>query len=536
MKKSAVLFVIALTACLTIVLADVLPTDAETSEEKTITDGCFTFTVLQGTANVALTKYTEGQDLAKVEIPATVTDDDGTEYTVTQISYQAFSDCKKAKTIVIPKYVETIDSYAFTAECIERFEVDTLNNHFVADSVGVLFEMPYVNGYGNLLRFPPANPSTTYTVPNSVPQIDSGAFGMCEELTSVTIGKSVLLIGDSAFSSCKKLEEVKFLGDGPGIIGNYAFNFCENLKDFQLPSELQTIGDSAFAGCKLLTAIEIPAKVMSIGEGVFRNCTSLASFSVADGNTKYSVCNYALTVIDSQKYDRTIVAFPVACKLDDGSYLTEYMIPDSIENVLPYAFCGSHITKLTLSSEMLAIDGFAFAYMAELKEVIIPDSVQKIDYSAFMNCSKLETVDVGENVHQIQDMAFWGCTSLKEIILHDGLESIGDVAFANTAITSIVIPQSVTFLGNAVFSDCKYLTLIEIYSKDVYATNAFIIDSDLPSVTVKCYEGALKDIGKFSDNVVFEYYEKAPFPKMNLVGIAACLILLFFILNFLRRI
>ena len=536
MKKSAVLFVIALTACLTIVLADVLPTDAETSEEKTITYGCFTFTVLQGTANVALTKYTEGQDLAKVEIPATVTDDDGTEYTVTRISYQAFSDCEKAKTIVIPKYVETIDSYAFTAECIERFEVDTLNNHFVADSVGVLFEMPYVNGYGNLLRFPPANPSTTYTVPNSVPQIDSGAFGMCEKLTSVTIGKSVLLIGDSAFSSCKNLEEVKFLGDGPGIIGNYAFNFCENLKDFQLPSELQTIGDSAFAGCKLLTAIEIPAKVMSIGEGVFRNCTSLASFSVADGNTKYSVCNYALTVIDSQKYDRTIVAFPVACKLDDGSYLTEYMIPDSIENVLPYAFCGSHITKLTLSSEMLAIDGFAFAYMAELKEVIIPDSVQKIDYSAFMNCSKLETVDVGENVHQIQDMAFWGCTSLKEIILHDGLESIGDVAFANTAITSIVIPQSVTFLGNAVFSDCKYLTLIEIYSKDVYATNAFIIDSDLPSVTVKCYEGALKDIGKFSNNVVFEYYEKAPFPKMNLVGIAACLILLFFILNFLRRI
>ena len=65
MKKSAVLFVIALTACLTIVLADVLPTDAETSEEKTITYGCFTFTVLQGTANVALTKYTEVKTLLR---------------------------------------------------------------------------------------------------------------------------------------------------------------------------------------------------------------------------------------------------------------------------------------------------------------------------------------------------------------------------------------------------------------------------------------------------------------------------------------
>lgn len=74
-----------------------------------------------------------------------------------------------------------------------------------------------------------------------------------------------------------------------------------------------------------------------------------------------------------------------------------------------------------------------------------------------------ETIN-GKTVTGIDKSAFSN-TKFSEIILPDTLTSIGDFAFSSCSnLTSIKIPASVTSIGNSIFSSCKGLTNISVAS------------------------------------------------------------------------
>ena len=54
------------------------------------------------------------------------------------------------------------------------------------------------------------------------------------------------------------------------------------------------------------------------------------------------------------------------------------------------------------------------------------------------------------------------CIHLKKVILNEGLKVIGNMAFKNTAVTEIVIPDSVTDIGTDAFAICSKLTSISV--------------------------------------------------------------------------
>lgn len=66
------------------------------------------------------------------------------------------------------------------------------------------------------------------------------------------------------------------------------------------------------------------------------------------------------------------------------------------------------------------------------------------------------------NLKRIQAHAFENCSNLTTVILPPHLESIGDYAFSGTNIDSIILPNSVTHLGNAVFGGCINLRALAI--------------------------------------------------------------------------
>ena len=51
---------------------------------------------------------------------------------------------------------------------------------------------------------------------------------------------------------------------------------------------------------------------------------------------------------------------------------------------------------------------------------------------------------------KLEDNTFKDCKNLASVTLQEGLESIGNRCFANTAITQIIIPKSVTHIGNRI--------------------------------------------------------------------------------------
>ena len=70
---------------------------------------------------------------------------------------------------------------------------------------------------------------------------------------------------------------------------------------------------------------------------------------------------------------------------------------------------------------------------------------------------------IPDSVTSIGDSAFSGCNSLASITIPDSVTSIGDDAFRNcSSLTSITIPDSVTSTGYDVFSGCNRLTNVYI--------------------------------------------------------------------------
>lgn len=93
-------------------------------------------------------------------------------------------------------------------------------------------------------------------------------------------------------------------------------------------------------------------------------------------------------------------------------------------------------------------------------ELIIGEGVTNIPQNAFKDCSYLESADIPGTVKTIGNNAFQNCTSLKTINLSEGVQTINQYAFGNTAIETINIPDSVTFMDSP-FSYCKSLVSIE---------------------------------------------------------------------------
>lgn len=96
-------------------------------------------------------------------------------------------------------------------------------------------------------------------------------------------------------------------------------------------------------------------------------------------------------------------------------------------------------------------------YTDQIKEVRIAEGVTEIPNVAFISCPNLQKVTLSSTVKRIGTSAFSGNANLTEVILNDGLEYVGHSAFASAGITSIRLPDGVTWGGDA-FTYCKNLT------------------------------------------------------------------------------
>lgn len=78
-------------------------------------------------------------------------------------------------------------------------------------------------------------------------------------------------------------------------------------------------------------------------------------------------------------------------------------------------------------------------------------------------------VVIPDSVTSIGDAAFGNCHRLANITIPDSVISIGERAFENCrSLTSITIPGSVTSIGGYAFIDCVSLTSINVASDNEY--------------------------------------------------------------------
>ncbi len=139
-----------------------------------------------------------------------------------------------------------------------------------------------------------------------------------------------------------------------------------------------------------------------------------------------------------------------------------------------------------------------------LKTIYIPSTlggypVVEIGKDAFVWCSA-EKIIIPDSVTTIGDRAFSGCENLASVTIGNKVSSIGSSAFSCCKdLTSIIIPDSVTSIGQSAFGGCSDLTSVDMGTG---VTNigdyAFSCCSSLTSIKIP---KAVKSIG----NSAFEY-------------------------------
>ena len=125
-----------------------------------------------------------------------------------------------------------------------------------------------------------------------------------------------------------------------------------------------------------------------------------------------------------------------------------------------------------LPAQLTAIGEYCFEDCSSLTSLTIPAPVKSIGPGAFAGCRSLADIQVDEknekySAHDGMLFSSEGKTlncypSAKGVVnnLPDSLTIIGDGSFAGTAITRLILPESVMRFGSACFNGCEELTMI----------------------------------------------------------------------------
>ena len=162
-----------------------------------------------------------------------------------------------------------------------------------------------------------------------------------------------------------------------------------------------------------------------------------------------------------------------------------------------YGTKGDNVEQLNLPDTIQDLGGNYFRKFAKIKELTIPGSVKNFDLS-LQNSGNLEKLVFSEGVEELSsNMMVYGCSKLKEIDLPSTLKLISQSgAFSGaTALESINLPDGLAFAEDigSVFSDCSALTSIVLpESIAKIPSGTFNGCTSLASVTAK---GEISAIG-----------------------------------------
>ena len=218
------------------------------------------------------------------------------------------------------------------------------------------------------------------------------------------IPESVTSIGERALAGCKNLKNVNMengmrLPKSIKTVGAYAFADCTGLKEVNFTNNEETTSEgiytatvsyNAFSGCTSLEKIHFSDNVTSIGNDVLSNCSALTDVSL--GNNLKTIGHDAF---------------------ENCSTLSSLILPESLTTLGYWIIKGTAIENIT-----------------------IPKNVSKTEYMWS---------------NGVQEGPLAGANSLKKIVLEEGMTAVPSYLCVSSAAETIVIPESVTSIGERAF-------------------------------------------------------------------------------------
>ena len=256
----------------------------------------------------------------------------------------------------------------------------------------------------------------------------------------------------------------------------------------------------------LIESITLPNSVTVTTGEAFGLCAVLSEIRVSDDHPNLQSIDHVLFSKDG----KTLITYPSELPGE------EYNVPAGTEAIDESAFCDCpFLRKIDLPDGLKSIGDNAFALCSRLTELNIPVSVVSIGDMAFGN-SGLIKLDLSQNssLNIINDKLTYGCWQLSEIRLPATVESIGDEAFGFTALSSVMLPSGIQYVGLNPFRGCNQLKSVSFSgSNDRYAIQyPFLVDTEAGKAIscIECICGKLtipSSIVNIGDYCCFEQYE-----------------------------
>ncbi len=303
--------------------------------------------------------------------------------------------------------------------------------------------------------------------------------------------------------------------DGVEEIFQYAFCCNLSIEEVYIPRSVIKVGKCAFKSCKNIKKIVFNfCQITKDAESAFFTYSREIHFYLPSSDFSYALKNQYERL--HNKFSRQgLGALTEKLTSEDSNIVIVHTLPDYdgeitideetgfVYNENGDTFVGiladnaKNIKTITLPNHIRSVskDAFDVLSLKSIEEIIAPEGIQVIDiYDSAKSCRTLKTIVAGkdrisiedgvayyngykeiidvsksvkiqnfvckEGVEIISSSAFEGHKELVTIQLPQTIKYISDRAFANTGISKITFPASLTRIGKEAFSNCKLSAVI----------------------------------------------------------------------------
>ena len=437
------------------------------------------------------------------------------------IGTYAFHKCTSLTKVVLGNSVKTINNYAFyqcSALTTASVNAETIgdNAFFNCTSLSTLTLGSSVKTLGS--RSFAYTAVTKVALPSGLTTYGAGAFASCSKLTGFTVSGSSTFANKSTAGYLEDAAHTTIIQYPAGLtsvsLSKYpyttvkAYAFAGVQASVTLPYGVTTIEDYAFNGTKG-SSVRIPSSVTKFGQKALYSLTVdnliLNSRTVPKYLSSYQLDLSYIAPLSPSKVTPTL-SVPNGCEANYRANSTWNSTFNTINGWGYDDFAGSRYITVTSNSsytdtnvqstaaagQAMVVKGFGTPSGA----LTLPDTytntysgktyiVSSIERETFRDLTGITSVSGGKGIKTVGQLAFagtTGCTSFnipnvvefcdsalfncwtKSITMSNNLKRIGNDAFRSTAVTQLLMPNSVEEIGSRFLANSRQLDSLRLSS------------------------------------------------------------------------
>lgn len=372
---------------------------------------------------------------------------------------EAFSQCRNLAKVTLPSGLQSIGKSTFEG-CTSLSSID------IPSSVTAIWERAFYN-----------SGLVTVELSNNVTELGANAL-VTNTLTSVTLGSGITSLDNTPIYTSGLL---RVNNSTPPALGTDRLN-CEptavivpkgagnayltnsRWKNYNIIEEDDDVVIYLSAPGALTADLRMKQKLAAQVTSL-TIVTSPSKGTLNDADWK-SIKSNMTALIKLDISDADVEAIPAEC-FKDKKILTQIVLPKNLKTIGDKAFEGcTLLSGINLPSGLESIGAQAFSGCNSLGgAVVIPSQCSSLGSRAFQNCFAMESLTINSsNMKEIPESAFENCRNLDVVNINTNLTAIGAKAFAESGITEITLPSTLTKIGNSAFEGCFYLSSIALPS------------------------------------------------------------------------